>query len=99
MCVNLGTWVIGLTKLCSQKIINEQTGSVNFGVVLYRARSGPIDPQDYSTFEAFHKAVEQAWQDTWHRAYELKATFEHGSGDASTQPTSSILMQSSGQLW
>ena len=46
------------------------------GVTLYRARSGLIDPHDYATFEAFLGAVQQAWNATWHRAYELRAERE-----------------------
>jgi len=59
-----------------QRIINERKGFIRFGVVLYRARTGPIDPSDYPSFEAFLEAVEQAWQQAWRRAYAERETCE-----------------------
>ena len=65
-----------------QRIANERTGSIEFGVTLYRARTGPIDPADYETFEAFNEAVDTAWRDAWRRAHELRASSESRMGTA-----------------
>lgn len=65
-----------------ERIINEKSGGVRWGVTLYRARSGPIDPADYPSFDAFLQAVEQAWRDTWRRAYAERDTCEPSGGGA-----------------
>jgi len=62
-----------------ERIVNEKKGTISWGVVLYRARAGPIDPSDYSTFEAFHVAIEQAWQDAWQRAHAEREACEAAS--------------------
>jgi 1-acyl-sn-glycerol-3-phosphate acyltransferase len=77
-----------LINICvnKERIVNEKKGWVSWGVVLYRARAGPIDPADYKSFDAFLKAVEQAWGDAWRRAYNERDTCETGQGSNREAP-------------
>ena len=56
-------------------IISEYKGTTSCcgSVTLYRARHEPIFASDHPTFESYLAAIEEAWVDTWRRAYRLRS--------------------------
>mmetsp|Transcript_14753 Transcript_14753/g.48240 ORF Transcript_14753/g.48240 Transcript_14753/m.48240 type:complete len:294 (+) Transcript_14753:49-930(+) len=56
-----------------EDIVNENRGHVSFNTQLYRAWHPPLRAADHASLESFLGAVDEAWRDTWRRAYQLRA--------------------------
>jgi len=62
-----------------EDIVNEKHGHMSCSTMLFRARHPPILPADYPSFEAFLAEVQQAWEQTWRRAYQLREEVKAGN--------------------
>src|SRR6056297_855556 len=56
-----------------ENIVNEKRGHVSYSTQLYRASHPPLRAADHSSLKSFLDAVDEAWRDTWRRAYQLRA--------------------------
>lgn len=56
-----------------EDIVNERRGHVSYSTQLYRVAHPPLRATDHATLKSFLEAVDEAWRETWRRAYQLRA--------------------------